>query len=235
MQGFFKVLWRLNAVLAFLALLAAIVFLTLFSKERIDRPLLAYVVPPPVVSVKPKPSYTYVLEPDLVVGGRTGSEEFDVYRLVRWGKIAGKPVTPEAAATVNILVSNKAKNTNTWLFKGNTRVILGQEALLEGSWYYREPEIDEDIPVHLVVLKVVEADSNADGLYNAEDRQTLYASRFEGGEPEKFLEADQIWLDYQKGKTFFVAYRDKGRAFFATYSLPDFKLITQSEIQDMPK
>lgn len=235
MQGFFRVLWRVNAVLAFLALLAAIVFLTLFSKERVDRPLLNYVIPPSVAVAKPKPTYTYVLEPDLVIGGRTSNEEFDVYRLVRWGKIKGKPVTPEAASTVNILVTDKAKNTNTWLFKGNTRVILGQEALLEGTWYYRESEIDEDVPVHLVVLKVVEADSDGDGVFNADDRQMLYVSRFEGGEPTKILEADQIWLDYQKGKTFFVAYRDKGRGYFATYSLPDFKLVSQSEISDMPK
>jgi len=234
MQGFFKVLWRVNAVLAFLALMAAIVFLTLFSKERVDRPLLNYVIPPPVAVAKLKPTYTYVLEPDLVVGGRTSNEEFDVYRLVRWGKTKGKPVTPEASATVNILISNKEKNTNSWLFKGSTRVILGQEALLEGTWYYRESEIDEDVPVHLVVLKVVDADTNNDGLYNADDRQTLYACRFEGGEPEKFLEADQIWLDFQKGKTFFVAYRDKGHAYFATYSLPDFKQVSQSEIPDMP-
>lgn len=234
MSGFFRGLWRVNAVLAFVGLLVGIVFMTLFSKERIHQPLLNYFVPPPVQTVTPRPTYTYVLEPDLVVGVSTDTDDFELYRLVRWGKIKGKPATPEASATVNILVSEKSKNIKTWLFKGNSRVILGQEALLTGRWYYREPEIDEDIPVHLIVLKVVEADSNGDGVFDADDRQSLYVARFEGGEPEKILTADQIWQDSQKGKTFFVSYRDKGKAYFATYLLPDFKLVSQEEIPDMP-
>lgn len=234
MSGFFRFLWRVNAVLAFVALLVGIVFMTLFSKERIRQPLLNYFIPPPVQMVKPQPTYTYVLEPDLVVGASTDTDEFELYRLVRWGKIDGKPVTPEAAATVNILIADKKKDTRTWLFKGNSRVILGQEALLTGRWYYREPEIDEDIPVHLIVLKVVEADTNGDGVFSADDRQSLYVARFEGGPPDKILTADQIWQDNQRGKTFFVSYRDQGKAWFATYSLPDFKLISQNEIPDMP-
>lgn len=234
MSGFFRFLWRVNAVLAFLALLTGIVFMTLFSKERIKQPLLDYIIPPPVQAVKILPTYTYVLEPDMVIGGTTDTEDFELYRLVRWGKIKGKPVTPEAAATVNILISDKKKDSRTWLFKGSNRVILGQEALLTGRWYFREPEVDEDIPVHLIVLKVVEADTNGDGALDVDDRQSLYVARFEGAEPEKILTADQIWQDNQKGKTFFVSYRDKGKAYFATYSLPDFKLISQSEIPDMP-
>jgi hypothetical protein len=234
MSGFFRFLWRLNAVLAFAALLVGIAFMTLFSKERIHQPLLNYFIPPPVQTVKVLPTYSYVLEPDLIVGGSTDTDDFELFRLVRWGKIKGKPVTPEAAATVNILVSDKKKNSKTWLFKGFNRAIIGQEAMLTGRWYYREPEIDEDMPVHLIVLKVVDADTNGDGALNGDDRQALYVCRFEGGEPEKILEADQIWQDNQKGKTFFVSYRETGKAYFATYSLPDFKLVSQDEIPDMP-
>lgn len=235
MSGFFRFLWRLNAVLAFVALLAAIVFLTLFSKERIKQPLLNYFIPPPLAQiVKPVPTYSYVLEPDLVIGGTTAAEDFDLYRLVRWGKINGKPVTPEAAATVNMLVKDKKTNSNKWLFKGFNRVIIGQEPLLTGRWYYHEPVIDEDVPVHLLVVRVVEADTNGDGAFTADDRQTMYVCRFEGGEPEKVLSADQIWFTNQTGKEFLVAYRDKGAAYFATYSLPEFKLLSQTPIEGMP-
>jgi hypothetical protein len=235
MSGFFRFLWRLNAVLAFLALLALIVFFALFSKERIKQPLLNYIIPPPVQTVKVLPTYSYVLEPDLMVGGSTDSQSFDVYRLVRWGKIKGRPVTPEAAAAVNLLINDKKTNTNRWLFKGFGQVIVGQEPLLTGRWYYHEPEIDEDVPVHLLVLRTVETDSNGDGAFTADDRQTLYVARFEGGEPEKVLSADQIWFTNQKGKEFLVAYRDKGAAYFATYSLPEFKLVSQTPIEGMPQ
>jgi hypothetical protein len=235
MSGFFRFLWRLNAVLAFAALAAVIVFFTLFSKERIKQPLLNYFVPPPpIAKVLPKPDYAYVLEPDLVIGASTDHDDFELYRLMRWGKIKGKPVTPEAAATVNILVTEKKTNTSKWLFTGFDQVIVGQDAMLTGRWYTREPEIDDDVPLHLMVLRIVKADTNGDGVVNAEDRQSLLACRFEGGEPEEFLAADQIWFTSQKGKTYTVAYRDKGKGFFATYSLPDFKLVSQTSIPGMP-
>lgn len=234
MSGFFKFLWRVNAVLAFAALLAAIVFLVLFSKERIDKPVLNYFVPPPAQTVKLVPTYSYELEQDLVIGGSTASEEFDLYRLVRWGKIKGHPVTPEAAAWVNLLVKDKKTNASKWLFKGFNQVIVGQEPLLTGRWYYHEPEIDDDVPVHLLVVRVADADSNGDGAITAADRQTLYVARFEGGDPEKVLSADQIWFTSQTGKTFLVSYRDKGAAYFATYSLPEFKQISLAPIEGMP-
>lgn len=235
MAGFFKFLWRLNAVLAFVALLALIVFFTLFSKERIRQPLLNYIIPPPLAGqVKPKPTYSYVLEPDLMVGGSTASQSFELYRLVRWGKIKGRPVTPEAAATVNLLITDKKTKANRWLFGSFNQVIVGQEPLLTGRWYYYEPEIDDDVPVHLMVLRVVDADTNNDGAFTAEDRQTLYVARFEKGDAAKVMSADQIWFTTQKNKEFVVAYRDHGAAMFATYALPDFKLVSQTPIEGMP-
>jgi hypothetical protein len=234
MSGFFKFLWRLNAVLAFLACAAAIVFLTLFSRERIKQPLLAYFIPPAAQTVRPVPTYSYVLEPDLVIGGTTAAEEFDLYRVVRWGKVEGRPVTPEAAATVNILVTAKKTNASKWMFKGFDQVIVAQEPLLTGRYSYYEPEIDDDVPVHLMVVRVVQADTNGDGVFSADDRQTLFACRFEGGEPEKIMSADRIFFTSQKGKTFLVSYREKGVARFATYSLPDFKLISETQIEGMP-
>jgi len=235
MAGFFRFLWRLNAVLAFVAAVAAIVFLVLFSKERIKQPLMNYIVPPAVEKVRPKPTYTYVLEPDLVVGASTDTVPFNLYRLVRWGKIKGRPLTPEAAATVNILIADKKTNANSWMFQGFDRTILNQEPLLTGRWYYREPEVDDDVPVRLLVLRVVEADTNGDGSLGDGDRQSLYLYRFDGKPPEKIMSADQVWNTEQIGKLYQVTYRDGEGAWFATYSLPDFKLVSKTEIRDMPK
>jgi hypothetical protein len=238
MPAFFKVLWRVNAVLVFVALVALLAFIVLFSKERISQPLLNYFVPPPAAEkIKPSPTYNYVLEKDLLIGADTNREDFEVYRLVRWGKVNGKPATPEAAATVNLLVTDKRTNSNKWLFQGFDRSIVGQEAMLTGRWIWREPEVDDDVPVELVVLRVIEADSNGDGALTQDDRQTLYIARFAATPPtpEPFLTADAIWFTMQKAKEFQVGYRDKGIGYLAVYALPDFKLVSQTKIEGMPK
>jgi len=236
MAGFFRVLWRINAVLAFAAALLAIVFLTLFSRDRIKQPLLNYFVPQAAVqTVKAPPIYSYSLEPDLVIAASTDQDSFELFRLVRWGKVGGQPATPDASATVNILVVDKKTGNNSWLFKGYDRAITDQEAMLTGHWYYHEPEVDDDVPVELMVLKVVEADSNGDDLLSNADRQSLYVARFQMGPPEKFLSADQIYFTRQQGKEFVVSYRDKGISYFTTFSLPDFKQVKQTIVKDMPQ
>jgi len=235
MAGFFKFLWRLNAVLAFLALTAAVVFLALFSKERIDRPLLNYVIPPVEQKAKPRPTYTYVLEPDLVVGGAVRDNPFELYRLVRWGKTKNRRAENDAAAAVNVLIVDRRTNSTSWLFKGFDRVILSQTPLLFGRWAYDEYEVDEIAPIHQIVMRVVDEDTNKDGYLTEDDRQTLYICHFDGKDPTKILSADQIWTTDQNGKTYTVTYRDGGAGYIATYSVPDFTLLSTIKIDDMPK
>jgi len=234
MAGFFRFLWRLNAVLAFAALVAAIVFLTLFSKERIDRPLLAYVVPQLEQTVKVRPTYTYVLEPNLVIGGSVGDNPFDLYRLVRWGKFKHHRAENDAAAAVNILIVDKKTKTTSWLFKGFDRVILSQTPLLLGRWAYDDYEADEIAPIHQIVMRVIEADTDHDGYLTEDDRQTLYICHFDGKDPIKILSADQIWTMDQSGKTYVVSYRDGKKGYIATYSVPDFTLQDRIEVDGMP-
>jgi hypothetical protein len=235
MVAFFKWLWRVNAMLVFVALVAVIVFLLPSSKARITQPLLDYVGPPPsVVTVKLKPTYTYELEKDLLIGADTSRADFEIYRLVRWGKIEGKPVTPEAAATVNLLVADKKTGSNKWLFPGFDRAIVNQETVLTGRWYWHEPEIDDDIPVEIVVLKVIDADTNGDGAFTLDDRQTLYVARFPATAPEKLLTADAIWFTMQNKKEYQIGYRDKGEGFLAVYALPDFTLVSKTKVEGLP-
>jgi hypothetical protein len=236
MAGFFKVLWRINAVLAFVALIAVIGFVVLLSKERIDRPLLAYFVPPPAAAVVPKkPAYRYELEKDLLIGADTASADFELYRLVRWGKIDGKPMPPEASATVNLLVADKKSGATKWLFEGFDRTIINQETVLTGRWYWREPEADDDVPVEIVVLKVIDADTNGDGALTLDDRQALYVARFPAAGPVKLLEADAVWFTLQKNKEYQVGYRDRGEGYLATYALPDFTLVSKTKIEGLPQ
>jgi len=193
------------------------------------------VAPPAAATVKAKPTYSFELEPDLSIGASVDEEEFEVFRLLRWGHIKGKPVTPEASAAVNLLVVDKQKNTSAWLFPGFDRVLIGEEALLTGRWYYREPDIDDDVPVHLMVLRTIEADTDHDGILTQDDRQTLYAVSFEGQKPKKILEADHIWFDHQKNKSFVAGYREKGIGHLVTYALPDFSVTSDTVLAGLPK
>jgi hypothetical protein len=234
MAGFFKVLWRINAVLAFVALVAVIAFVVLFSKERIDRPLRDYFVPPPAAARVPrKPSYRYELEKDLLIGADTAHEDFELYRLVRWNR--NVPATSNASDIVNLLVSDKKSGGNKWLFDGFDRTIVNQETVLTGRWYWREPEADDDVPVEIVVLKVIEADTNGDGALTLDDRQTLYVARFPATGPVKLLTADAVWFTMQKNKEYQVGYREKGEGFLATYALPDFTLVSKTKIEGLPQ
>ena len=236
MAGFFRFLWRLNALLAFAALAAAIVFLVLFSKERVDRPLLDYIIPPPPAPVVKVPlTYTYVLEPDLVVGGAVSEDDFKLYRLMRWGKTSRHRAENDSAAAVNILIVDKKTKTTSWLFKGFDRLIISQTPMLLGRWAYDEYEANEIAPVHQIVMRVVEADTNGDGYLTPDDRQTLYLCHFDGKDPIKIMTADQIWTAEQNGKTYVITYRDGDAAWIATYSVPDFTLIEKIRVDGMPK
>jgi hypothetical protein len=231
MAGVFKILWRVNAVLVFLALVIIIAVLVLIAKEPVTKLLRPYFVALP--SVAPvKPVYRYELEQDLLIGADTSREDFELFRLVRWGK--ARAGAPEASATVNLLLVDKKVGTNKWLFTGFDRAIVNQETVLTGRWYWREPEVDDDIAVDLVVIKVIDADSNGDGILTAEDRQTLYVVRFPAAGPQALLSADAIWFTSQKAKQYQIGYRDHGDGYLATYALPDFTLVSKVKVEGMP-
>lgn len=237
MAGFFKWLWRVNAVLVFLVLASAIAYLALLLQQRTPQPLASFfdpAPPSPVAVEKPKPTYIYDLEKDLLIGADTNQENFEIYRLVRWGKIEGHPAAPEAATAVNLLVADRKTGANKWLFAGFDRAIVNQEPILTGRWYWHEPEIDDDIPVEIVVLKVIEADTNSDGVLTLADRQTLYVVRLPAAGPEKLLSADFIWFTMQKAKEYQIGYRDNGEGYLSVYSLPDFTLKSKVKIDGLP-
>lgn len=241
MAGFFRILWCINAVLAFFAASAALAFVALMAKDRIDLPLLNNLVSPPQQqqpsspAVPTKIAYSYQFEPDIFLGPSTDNADFELFRLLRWGKADGHPVTLAASATVNLLVQDKKTNANHWLFSGFDRAILAEVPILTGRWYYHEPQSDDDVPVELMVLRVVEADSDNDGVLTSRDRQTLYAVRLPAAAPEKILTADQIYFTRQMAKTFQVSYREAGHSYLVSYSLPDFKEAVRSEISAMPQ
>jgi hypothetical protein len=240
MADFFKILWRINAVLAFVALVALFALVGLIVRERIDGPLLASFLPPPpaATAIKPKthPAAVYTLEKDMLVGAEIEHEDLEVYRLERWGKAKGEPATAEAAATVNLLLVDRKAGTTHWLFAGFNRAIVTQDAVLTGRWYWHEPEVDDNVPVELAVLKVIDADTDGDGVLSSADRQSLYVVRFGApAAPEKLLTADAIWFTQQKAKEYQVGYREHGEGFLATYALPDFTLTSKLKVEGLPK
>ncbi len=224
--GFFRFLWRLNAILAFAVAVAVLWFIALMSRDRLPLPNLLQ----PAAKAAPHesaPSYTYALEPNLLVGG---PEAYPVklYRLVRWDEPQRSTArTPYATAeTVNILVVDKQTGENHWLFRGFDRTILSQDPLMSSVAVNETWDTERGSPIRCLILRV--ADTGW--------QQSLYVYRYDAGEPLKILTADQIWMaDQIERDKYLVSYKTGASAFFATYSIPDFKLLSQTPIQSMPE
>ena len=223
--GFFRFLWRLTAILAFVIVLAGLCFAVWAGKDTL--PWRTLFKPPSAAAKQSAPVYNYALEPNILVGG---PEAYPVklYRLVRWDEAQRRTArTPYAtAATVNILVVDRESGANRWLFRGNERNILSQDPLMSSVAVNETWDTERGSPIRCLVLRV------ADTAW----QQSLYVWRYDNNEPLKILTADQIWMADQIEKDkYLVSYKTGPLAFFATYSVPDFKLISQTPIQHMPE
>jgi hypothetical protein len=224
--GFFRFLWRLNAILAFAVAVAGLWFIAVMSRDRLPWPNLLQ-TPAKAAPQKSAPSYAYALEPDLLVGGPE-AYPIKLYRLVRWDEAKRSTArTPYAtAATVNILVVDKVTGANHWLFHGFDRSILSQDPLMSSVAVNENDDTERGSPIRCLVLRV--ADTGW--------QQSLYVWRYDGNEPLKILTADQIWMaDQIERDKYLVSYKTGPLAFFATYSVPDFTLLSQVPIQNMPE
>jgi hypothetical protein len=224
--GFFRLLWRVNAVLAFAVAIAGLWFIAVMSQGRLEWPAL-FQTPAKTEPQKAAPNYTYALEPNLLVGGAE-AYPFKLYRLMRWDEPRRRTArTPYAtAAAVNILVVDKETGANHWLFRGFDRAILSQDPLMSSVAVNETWDTERGSPIRCLVLRV--ADTGW--------QQSLYVWRYDGSEPLKVLTADQIWMaDQIERDKYLVSYKTGSLAFFATYSVPDFQLLSQVPIKDMPE
>jgi hypothetical protein len=234
---FFRVVWRLNAVLLALGGILIIGFAAsnlLFTPHWQPAPEGVFA---PVPKDAEKDS-TYRLEPTSV--GFTGES---ILSLHKW---KGAPRSYGLAATelrdsssyasavdgVNLLALNDATGTGHWLFHGYRRAVLSEMGMTrEGA-----APVPGVVPNAVaLVIRTIDADTNNDGELAEKDRQSLYFYRPGMQFAEKFLDADHIISREQTDTDSFLVVYERGKsAIAATYGIPGFKLKSEKQVPSVP-
>jgi hypothetical protein len=148
----------------------------------------------------------------------------------------------------NILLENAETGAGRWLFQGYGRNILSWDTVVDPAKKDQailasaEPVVVAAGGVHgdtnsvrVLVLKVIDKDTDGDGELTDKDRLTLYTWHLVDKAPEKLLDADLILSQSQIGADRYVITYETGRAaFIAVYSVPDFKLLTKKPLPKLP-
>jgi hypothetical protein len=247
---FFRFIWRLDALLLALVGILVIGLITTLLVENWTRNSYQ---PVPEGHFAPVPksaelNNTYRLEvlPDVAA---FQSEQF--YSLQRWNEpprhyglamemAASSSVFYRYNNAVNVLAVDTGTVKSHWLFSGYHRTIVDQQALYRGgpivvvgpAAFAQKQAAD---PVALV-FRTIDKDSNGDGELDSKDHQSLYFYR--SGDPHavKFFDADYIISTQEvDGGNFFVVFEKGQFAFAATFHVPDFKLLSEHSLPDVPQ
>ncbi len=132
---------------------------------------------------------------------------------------------------VNFLVVDGDSAASHWLFPGYDRSILSKDAV-----YGARPATNTEQPLLAWVIQTVDADTNKDGELTPKDRKSLYVYRVGAGEAVKFLTTDNVLATQQIDADKYLVVYEKGKtATAATFSVPDFKLLSEKPLPNVPK
>lgn len=227
---FFRILWRVNAVLLALAgllaagLLAAAAAGMLFSGfGRRDEPV-------PMKSAAGD-KVRFELAPE---GTPLQGTTFMLFTLNRErsafadeGSFSGRGNTGQDA---NYLIVDSGTASGTWLFAHETQAIWSRLLL------YKTPSADGGDVVTAMILTVTDADTDQDGALTGRDRQSLCFYRPGAARAVKFFTADNIWSVRQvDADRFSVVYGDGGKTEAAVFSTHDVALLRKSVLPAYPK
>ena len=147
---------------------------------------------------------------------------------------------------VNLLAVDTRTSASHWLFHGYDRMILTEDAVYElapADTNRSSPTIisangtgrGAQLAIALV-LQTVDADTNKDGKLSAKDEHSLYVYRAGASEVVKIIAADDFLSTQQIGlDKYLVVYENGKTATAASYSLPDFKLLSEKPLPNVPK
>ena len=147
-----------------------------------------------------------------------------------------EPITPEAmqgykpAETVNVLVIDAKGGDSVWLFPTNKQVIVSRDSLFEGAAKgFSKPQTDPRPVIGMVMLVA------PDGTAKTEP-SAVYVWTKESGKTVKLFVADKVLSFDQSGADRYLILYEKGtETHVATYALPEFKLISDKRVPDLPK
>ena len=245
----FRFLWRFNAILL---AVAGILVVGALSTSMIENWMMRHRSPEaPQGDFTPVPksaekNYTYRLEAQPEISALP-HEEF--LALQRWdGSPESNGLAMDLKATagfssssyqytdaVNILSVNISAGTSHWLFAGYSRRIVDQQAIYAEDPLAPSGSKTSANPIALVI-RTVDKDTNGDGQLDYRDGWSLYYYRPGDVKATKFFDAAYIIsMNDLYGGNFSVIY-EKGRsAFAARFHVPDFKLVSEKPLPDVPQ
>jgi hypothetical protein len=247
---FFRFVWRLDAILLALVGILAIgligtVFIEYWTFNGY-RPVPEGHFAPVPKSAELNNTYRLEVLPDVA---SLQNEQF--YSLQRWNEPPrdyGLAMVSAArsesfyhyANAVNVLAVDTGTVKSHWLFNGYHRAVVDQQGIYKGGPItnsgpvpFGQRQVEDPIAL---VIRTVDKDSNNDGELNSKDRQSLYYYRPADNQAVKFFDADYI-ISMQEvdGGNFFVVYEKGQSAFAATFGVPNFKLLSEHSLPDVPQ
>jgi hypothetical protein len=242
---FFRFVWRFNgiaiAVLLLVLLLVVVGTYTigLFEDRHAQnaQPAAVVVHADKAVSYQLSDTPTALSGTDEVVFGLNradGSENpYKLRHLLASGSYE-RPSTLE----VNLLVV-RGDGSSQWLFRGNNRAILSQNEICAIKEFQQVSVMGVEPTCKTTSALVIDVSGirvDEKGEYEMTTPESLYVYRPGGREPEKFATADVIRTSRQLGINRYVVVSETGgKATTAIYSIPDFKLISQKPLPNVPK
>ncbi len=246
---FFRFLWRFNAVLL---AIAGVLVIGALATSMIEGWMMRHRSPePPEGNFAPVPksaekNYTYRLEaqPDSVA---LPHEEF--LALQRWDGSLGSyglamdlKVTTSFSSSfyhytdaVNLLAVDSSSGASHWLFSGYSRRVVDQQSIYTGGPSIIGDSKPSPDPIALVI-RTVDKDTNGDGQLDYKDGWSLYFYRPGDARATKFFDADHIIsMNEINGGDFSVVYEKGKSAFAARFHIPDFKLVSEKPLPDVPQ
>jgi hypothetical protein len=235
---FFRVLRRFNIVMATLIGLSLIAFVGwhLYKTPHLRREVLGQPVASPVsqfawqktgMSVDPENYGTLVLSRNTPFPVAGTPDAFENY-------------VPKQV--LNVMVLDEKTGAGHWLFADNKQTIPMRDALYEGAPVahttpyegapvaHTTPSTDTRPVLGMVMVVVPEAQAKA------AKTQVIYAWTKRLGDAKKLVEMDEIVSIGQPEENRYVVIYRKGKALkSATYSVPDFKLLSEIDLPAAPK
>jgi hypothetical protein len=244
----FRFLWRFNAILMAVAGILVICALSFSVIEGWTMRHRSPEVPAGNYAPVPKSAeenYTYRLEaqPDIA---SLPHEQF--FALQRWngspssyGLAMDLKVTTEFSSSfyhytdaVNLLAVDSASGASHWLFAGYSRRVADQQAIYAGGPFVPDESKAPLQPIALVI-RTVDKDTNRDGQLDYKDGWSLYYYRPGDVRATKFFDANYIISMNEVDDGDFSVIYEKGKSAFAVrFHVPDFKLVSEKSLPDVP-
>ena len=226
---FFRILWRVNAVLLALTGLLAVGLLCTVAVGLLMSNFGRHDEPVPMKSAAGD-KVRYELAPE---GTPLQGTPFMLYTLNRRsgafadeGSFSGRGNTGQDA---NYLIVDSGTASGTWLFAHETQAIWSHVLL------YKTPSADGGDVVTAMILTVADTDTDKDGALTGRDRQSLCFYRPGDARAVKFFTADNIWSVRQiDADRFSVVYGDGGKTAAAVFSTHDVALLRTGVLPDFP-